>query len=317
MTPLRRFALTAAPFIVSGACAQLIGLSDYEKGEVTGGAGEGDDGGEGGDGGTQGGNGGTSGQGGATGGRGGSRTGGRGGMIAGGEGGDSGEGGMGGDDPKGGQGGSETGGAGPRGGVGGGGMGGTAGIAGGGVGGSAGGTNCSTVSVPFASANFDQDTSSWIPYSGGASIPIIVAGASLGITADTAPNVAHLAGAHSLEYSGQFQPITIPAGAVTMTLTGFRQAITEEDPDSETVYDDMAIQMWEDALNPVTGTGVGEFAYFSNLDPTNGWTMFTGTVAVSTYAGQTVDLDMWGFTDDTLITDFYLDSLALTALVCQ
>jgi len=61
MTPLRRFAITVAPFLVSGACAQIIGLSDYEKGEVTGSAGDGDDGGEAGVGGNRGGNGGTSG----------------------------------------------------------------------------------------------------------------------------------------------------------------------------------------------------------------------------------------------------------------
>jgi hypothetical protein len=224
MTPLRRFAITVAPFLVSGACAQLIGLSDYEKGEVTGGAGEGDDGGEGGDGGTKGGNGGTAGsQMGGAAGRGGSRTGGRGGTIMGGEGGEGGDGAKGGDagmggDPQGGQGGGP-----PRGGSAGGGMGGTSGSAGGGTGGStggsAGGMNCTTVPVPLASANFDGDNSVWIPYSDGSAIPINVTGASLGITADTAPNVAHLAGADT-QYSGQFQTITITVGAVTLTLAG-------------------------------------------------------------------------------------------------
>ena len=313
MTPLRRFSITVAPFLVSGACAQLIGLSDYEKGEVTGAAGDGEDGGEGGDGGTKGGNGGTAGsQMGGSAGRGGSRTGGRGGTLAGGEGGDSGDAGMGGEP----QGGTGMGGAAPRGGTAGGGMGGMGGSAGGGTGGIAGGVNCNSVSVPLVSANFDQDTSVWIPYSDGSAIPIIAAAPSLGITADTPPNVAHLAGAHS-QYSGHFQSFTIPAGTLTLTMTGYRQVVTEEDPKSESVFDDMAIQMWEDALNPTTDTRVGEFAYYSNLDPTNGWTMFTSTVAVTAYAGQTVDLDMWGYSDDTLLTHFYIDSLALSALVCQ
>jgi hypothetical protein len=176
--------------------------------------------------------------------------------------------------------------------------------------------NCSTVPVALSSSDFDQDPSAWIPYSEGSALPIIVTGESLGITADSPPNVAHLGGAHS-QYSGQFQPIAIPAGAITMTLTGYRQIVTEEDPGATSVFDDMAIQMWEDALNPSPETHVGEFVYYSNMDPTNGWTMIMSTVAVSAYAGQTVDLDMWGYTDDTLLTDFYIDSLALSALVCQ
>jgi expansin (peptidoglycan-binding protein) len=183
------------------------------------------------------------------------------------------------------------------------------------MGGTAGGTNCTTVPVPLASGNFDGDNSVWVPYSEGSAIPINVTAESLGITADTDPNVAHLGGIDSV-YAGQFQRITIPEGAVTMTLTGYRYIVSSEDPKSTNVYDDMAIQMWVDALDPTAGR-VGEFVYYTHMNPTNGWTMFMGTAAVSAYAGQAVDLDMWGFTDDSIITHFYIDSLALTALVCQ
>lgn len=318
MTPLRRLSITLAPFLVSGACAQLIGLSDYEKGEVTDGdAGDSGEGGESGAGGNRGGNGGSIATGGSRGGRGGSGTSGEAGMgggNVGGEAGDAGEAGMGGESTGG------KGAAGGRGGAGGmsgmSGMGGAAGSSGGGTGGSAGGANCTTVGVPLASANFDGDNSVWIPYSDGSPLPINVTGESLGIMADTAPNLAHLGGADYELYSGQFQRIMIPAGAVTMTLTGYRYVVTGEDTMSEDVFDDMAIQMWVDALDPAAGR-VGEFAYFTHMQPTNGWTMFTGTAAVSAHAGQAVDLDMWAFTDSSVITHFYIDSLALTALVCQ
>jgi len=174
--------------------------------------------------------------------------------------------------------------------------------------------NCTTVPVAVESSYFDEDASAWLPYSDGAAIPIIVTGESLGITAESPPNVAHLAGADDL-YSGQFQPVTIPAGAVTLTLTGYRQAVTAEYPDGE--YDKMGIQMWEDALNPTDDSLVADFVYYTNLNPTNGWTQFTSSAAVSAYAGQTVDFDMWSLTDSTVLTHFYIDSLALSALVCQ
>jgi hypothetical protein len=42
MTPLKRFVTSASPLLLAGACAQIIGLSDYEKGGV--GPGEGGEG---------------------------------------------------------------------------------------------------------------------------------------------------------------------------------------------------------------------------------------------------------------------------------
>jgi hypothetical protein len=42
MTPLKRFVTSTSPLLLAGACAQIIGLSDYEKGNV--GPGEGGEG---------------------------------------------------------------------------------------------------------------------------------------------------------------------------------------------------------------------------------------------------------------------------------
>jgi len=76
-------------------------------------------------------------------------------------------------------------------------------------------------------------------------------------------------------------------------------------------------QMYEDALNPSQATYLGQFAYFTNLDSSSGWVAFTSnSLAVGSWAGQMVDLDMWAITDFSNITNFYFDNLSLTAFVC-
>ena len=343
MTPLRRFALAITPFFILGACSELIGLSDFEKGDAP--EGEGGEESTGGKGATSG-KGGTSGSqnGGSSGtGRGGTGTsgkGGQGGTGNTGPGGESGDTGMGGEPPEGGTGGM-TGGRGGAAGASGGGMAGGggkgdggAGTAGGGVGGvggaggagggmggagsgmgGAGGGSCTTVTVPLRSPGFDSDTGAWVQYDDGMgppTPPIILSGTSAGITAHSVPNVANLGGRDDIYYEGHYQTVTIPAGAVTLTLSGYRQVITEET--GSTIYDRARLQMYEDALN-ATGF-MGEFAVFTNVDANSGWAFFTGSLAVGARAGQMVDLDMWAISDSTLITDLFVDSLTLTAFVC-
>ncbi|HEX6276318.1 MAG TPA: hypothetical protein VFZ53_24930 [Polyangiaceae bacterium] len=320
MTPLRRFAGSVVPFVFAGACAQIIGLSDYEKGEVredgeggeasggklpTGGvAGGGGSitpkGGRGGTGPAGGGPGGETGDGGEdTGGSGqGGATGGRGGSASG----------MGGDAGDSGSGGGGTGGM--PGGNGGGGVnaGGSGGL--GGFGGS--GVTCTSVPVQLRNANFDSGTANWTHFVDPEGTEIIVAGASLGVTPESAPNVAHFGGVDEL-YTEIFQSIQVPAGATTLTLTGYRHITTDEDVGG--VYDLLSFQLYEDAFD--ANTLIDEFARVSNLNPTNGWVAFTYSVDVSAYAGQIIDLDMWSDTDSSYSTNFYVDSLALTARVCQ
>jgi hypothetical protein len=338
MTPLRRFALAISPFFILGACSELIGLSDFEKGDPPEGeggeestGGKGASSGKGGTSGSQ--SGGNSGAGRGGTGTGGSR-GGQGGTGNTGPGGESGEAGMGGEPPEGGTGGMPGGrggnaGAG-RGGMSGAGMGavggagagsGGAGNAGGGMGGGSGSGSCTTVTVPLRSAGFDSDTTAWVPYDDGMgppALPIIVAAAVFGITPPSPANIAHLGGADGMSatapyYAGMFQSIMVPAGAVTLTLSGSRQVRTQESSTSF-IYDRMAIQLYEDALDPATY--IGQFQTFNNLTPANAWATFSSEVAVTSFAGQTVDLDMWAECDDSLISDFFIDSLSLTARVC-
>jgi hypothetical protein len=77
----------------------------------------------------------------------------------------------------------------------------------------------------------------------------------------------------------------------------------------------LTIQLWEDAQ---TTTGlVGDFAVLSNAEATGDWVEFTGTISVDGREGEMLDLDLWAETDSSLITDFYVDSLVLTAYVCR
>ena len=288
MNPLRWFAICLAPFAILAACGD-----DEEK---PGGSGNDSTGGESGRDGT-GGSGGTAGtnRGGAAGA-------------------DTGESGMGGEP-------TATGGTAGASGVGGTageggagiGAGGSAGASGGGAGGE-GGVACTTIDLALADANFDANAAGWTPYDTETGPPrlIIVPADTVGVTAESPPNVAHFGGVDDAS-AGMFQPITLPEGAVTITLTSYVQITTEETASAP--LDVLTIQLWEDA-DTTTGL-IGDFAVFSNENPTTGWVEFTGTVDVEAYAGETVEFDLWAETDGSLITEFYVDSLGVTAYACE
>jgi hypothetical protein len=329
MAQLRRFTTGILPIVAFAACSQIIGLSEYEKGQEpddSGGESSGGDGGKGGTSGTStggragrggsGGKGGTAGTGTSPGGEGG--VGGEGGQDEGGAAGSSTGGSRGGTSGRGGSGGKATtggssgagglAGSGAAGGAGGG-MGGSN-NAGGGMGGSA-GTGCTTVPIALRGADFDSDTPVWASYGDPSARTLIVTGASVGLTPPSAPNLAHFGQVNDW-YAGHFQRIQVPVGAVTMTLTGSRYITTLET--SGTDNDVMGIQLWD---NAVTAEGrIGTFVQFSNLDATNSWVEFNFSIAVSSRAGQMVDFDMWAENNLTSVTNFYVDSLVLTAFVC-
>ena len=303
MTPLRCLLISVVPLFVLATCKD-----DKTEKEPNGSGGSESMAGEGGrdDGGSD--SGGSAGTG-----RGG--TGGRGGASTGGSSGDGGEAGTGGE-PDGGEAGrGGAAGSGARGGNAGGGMGGNAGNAGRAGGGAAGsgGVTCTTVTLPLMNADFDEGTSGWTQYDeeAGAVRPIIIPAASVGIMAVSDPNVARLGGVNDAA-AGMFQAIEIPEGAVSMTLTGYGRVITEEGTSAP--IDVFTIQLYEDAQ---TTTGlVGDFAVLSNEDPSNDWVEFTGTLDVAVHAGHVMELDVYAETDGSLFTEFFVDSLALTASVC-
>jgi hypothetical protein len=189
---------------------------------------------------------------------------------------------------------------------------GTTGESGAGAGGE-GGASCTTMDLALADPNFDANIAGWTPYDTETGPPrvIIVPAETISVTAESPPNVAYFGGVNDAS-AGMFQPIAIPDGAVTVTLTGYAQLTTEETASAP--LDVLTIQLWEDA-DTTTGL-IGDFAVFTNENPTTEWVAFTGTVDVEAYAGDTVELDMWAETDGSLITEFYVDSLGVTVNVC-
>lgn len=191
---------------------------------------------------------------------------------------------------------------------------GTGGDAQGGAGdGGAGGTTCESVLVPLRSPGFDDDAAAWIPHDdeAGPSRPVIVSAASAGIAAETPPNVALLGGVNDA-HAGMLQSIALPGGATSLTLTGYRRITTEEL--GPVALDGMSIDLWNDAKS--AGGFVGRFVSFGNDDATGDWVSFSASVDVSGSAGRSVELDLWAETDSSLITEFFVDSLSLSALVC-
>jgi hypothetical protein len=191
--------------------------------------------------------------------------------------------------------------------------GGTAGNAGSEDGGS-GGTTCTTVTLPLVNGDFDDGTSGWTQHDdeAGAVRPIIVSAASVGITAESEPNVAYLGGVNDAA-AGMFQAIAIPEGAVSVTLTGYGRVVTQEA--SSAPIDVLTIQLYEDAE---TAMGlVGDLVVVSNEDATDDWVEFTGTIDVEAHGGRMLELDVYAETDGSLLTECFVDSLGGAVVVCR
>jgi hypothetical protein len=110
------------------------------------------------------------------------------------------------------------------------------------------------------------------------------------------------------------QTITIPASTTALRVKGFRWIETQE-LSSGGVFDKLFIE-----LLPAQGTSpletFGAAPNFSNKTASTDWTAFD-LPAGATHAGETVRLSVRATFDDSLITNFLVDSLVLEATVCE
>ena len=137
---------------------------------------------------------------------------------------------------------------------------------------------------------------------------LIVQPPTLPLAAQTVPFAAWMGGADSNDES-LWQTVTVPASATALRLRGqIRIATLEVIP---VVYDFLAIEL-RSSSNVLLQT---LFTYDDD-DANPAWTAFMFSAA-SAYAGQTVRLYFHATTDSSDITNFFLDSLVLEALVCQ
>lgn len=105
------------------------------------------------------------------------------------------------------------------------------------------------------------------------------------------------------------QNLTVPANAVTLTVSGYRLIRTNEDTNQ--AYDRANLTLQNDAtqqnLRPQP---------WSNLDSQNAWLSFSYPTDAAPFAGGTATFVISADMDNGVITSFFFDSLSVIADVC-
>lgn len=139
--------------------------------------------------------------------------------------------------------------------------------------------------------------------------------ATLGsVTASHGVNVGWFGGLHDLT-TAISQSVALPAGTVELTLLADTNFQTEETGNNP--HDTFTI-----TLTDLGGTVLYTAAKYSNVDAqvtTSVWTIdgLSKTFAADAWAGTTVKLEFEAQFDESLLSDFFIDRIRLTALVCQ
>jgi hypothetical protein len=147
----------------------------------------------------------------------------------------------------------------------------------------------------------------WVQTPHDAAYPLITNAGTF--AAHTAPNKAWLGGWDEVAVDVMYQQITVPAGTTQLTLTGQYAVGTQEL--GSTAYDTGNVQLLSSS-----GALLQNVMSLSNLTTTTGWTPFNYTFPMP-YAGQVVRLNFRAACDLSLATNFFFDSVALAATVCQ
>jgi hypothetical protein len=166
----------------------------------------------------------------------------------------------------------------------------------------------------LANGAFDAGEAGWATFGTPTLYPIILSTTS---SPDPFPKTPHsgawgawLGGAYGDILEDQImyvvQQVAVPAGATNLNITGQRWF---ESADSGT-FDLAAVEIWNTSdtyLQTVVGWDAD--------DVTAAWTAFSG--AVNNYAGQTIRVVLISANDFSLNTNWFFDSVAFNATVCQ
>ncbi|HEY5951507.1 MAG TPA: hypothetical protein VIV40_38700 [Kofleriaceae bacterium] len=106
-----------------------------------------------------------------------------------------------------------------------------------------------------------------------------------------------------------YQDVTVPMGTTQLRLTGYYAVGTQET--GSIAYDSGSV-----ALTQTNGTPIETVISLSNVTPVATWTALD-KVFTTNVSGQTVRLRFTSTNDDSLVTNFFYDTLALTATYCQ
>ena len=171
---------------------------------------------------------------------------------------------------------------------------------------------CTVMQLPLlANGAFDDSPLgvSWIDDAQDPNFPIISVSPS-GLVPDTEPNLSWFGGADDAQ-DHLLQNVMIPAGTTSLVLSGSYLIGTAEDPSG--IFDVADIRFTDAAGS---GTVLEPLAAFDNTDSNTDWTPFTVTSA-STFAGQMIRFEIDSATDSSNNTNFFFDTLQLTATVCR
>jgi hypothetical protein len=154
-------------------------------------------------------------------------------------------------------------------------------------------------------ANFDLGSGNgWTEVPAG---QLVVSAAP--VTPDSGAFLGWLGGAFNAN-DQLYQEVAIPGDAQGLRLRGKRFIATEESPDGGP-FDFWTIEL----RNAGGGVLLQTLGTYSNNDAAPQWLAFEH-VAAATHAGQTVRLLLRGTTDDSLNTNFFIDTLAFEVLRC-
>jgi hypothetical protein len=129
-----------------------------------------------------------------------------------------------------------------------------------------------------------------------------------GVPEDTAPYKAWMGGLLSGD-DAVYQDVQIPASTTQLVLRGKYDVRTDEFFPG--VYDDSTVAL------TTTGNQLLELALaVDDDDGTSAWTPFSRIFA-QPHAGQTVRIRIDSHNDDSDVSSFFYDTLALEATVCQ
>lgn len=178
-------------------------------------------------------------------------------------------------------------------------------------------SGCTTMTMQLlTNGNFDTNPlgTGWTETPADPMYPPISKGSDMptGYSADTNPNVAWMGGiATSGATDAIYQDVQVPAGTMTLELTGSYMVLTTQ---TATTAKDKATV----SLHTPAGATIESAMALDNTGATADWTPLDHTFTTAT-AGMTVRLFITSThgTSTTDVTDFFFDSLQLVATQCN
>jgi hypothetical protein len=155
--------------------------------------------------------------------------------------------------------------------------------------------------------NFDTTPAYWTQLSGLGTGYAIIAAPPSSVAPQTAPFVAWEGGYLNAD-DDIYQAVTIPAGATSLTYTFYYYVATQETESYP--YDIMDAYIWD----PTAGQG-SVITELSNGTPTAAWVLFSVQLPLS-LVGRSWEFGFIAQTDGDLNTNFFIDSVSLTAAAC-